>query len=115
MNKIVYGSDGFVYKNETASDILSGTVLIIGQLVAVAAVTIQAGSTGWAQCSGVWELASVSGELAAGSIAYWDASKKQVTGTAASNKAIGYNVVASPNGKTTSRVLIVQGLTTPAA
>ena len=115
MNKLIYSSSGFSYKNDTSEDIPGGAVLVIGQIVGVVLETIAPGSVGWICAEGVWELASVSGELAAGSIAYWDASKKQVTGTAASNKPIGYNVAASPSGQTTSRVLIVQGLTTSAA
>jgi predicted RecA/RadA family phage recombinase len=74
-DNFVYDGATMPHTNATGSTITAGTVLRIGQLMAVALVDIAASATGTVAIEGVWEVPKVSGAvIARGESVIWDAS-----------------------------------------
>lgn len=78
-NKI---QDGYsiLYTNAGAEAVMGGSLVVIGELVAIASTDIAPGASGACDVSGVFELAKDSAAIAQGASVYLDASGK-VTAT----------------------------------
>ena len=74
-----------------------GDVVVIGQVIGVAAYDALAGTPVETALTGVFELPG-SGDI--GSLVYWDATAKQATATAGSNVALGHVVAAGATAGT---------------
>ncbi|MDR2004150.1 MAG: DUF2190 family protein [Prevotella sp.] len=68
----------------------AGDVVVIGDMVTVSQDTGIADDVVVVYTEGVFELPKGTGALAQGVKVYWDATGKQVTTTASTNKAVGY-------------------------
>jgi len=88
-----------------AGGVASGVGVSIGFIFGVAAYSADAGKPVEIATCGVFDLAKKAADtLAIGEKAYWDATLKQVTMTAASNKWIGVALAAALGTDATARV-----------
>lgn len=75
----VQPGDTLTYKNVTSAVIYSGSVVSMGDIVAIAIADIPAGASGTVHTEKVWKLPSgISSAVAAGTRVYWDTAGKQV-------------------------------------
>jgi predicted RecA/RadA family phage recombinase len=84
--------DGKAIDYFPATDILAGSVVIIGELIGVAKMDIVAGHLGAVHVSGVYDVTKGATEIPLGSKVYWDDVAKQATITAGTNKLLGISV-----------------------
>jgi predicted RecA/RadA family phage recombinase len=90
---------------------VSGDLVILGALAAVASGNYAVNETGEYALEGVYELPALNTSTATiGSIAYWDQTNKRVTDAASGNVAIGHFFVAKVNGETVAKVRLAQRL-----
>ena len=88
--------------------VLSGGVVIAGNIIGVANGSAAIGDPVDVDVQGVFELPKVSAlAIALGDLVYWDATAGLVTKTASTNKKLGYTVANSPNPSATANVRLV--------
>lgn len=78
------------FTNDTSAVIEPGTLVMIGNVPAVAADRIEIGATGSCNLGEVFELAKDESNIEQGAEVYYSASTDKVTTTASGNKKIGY-------------------------
>lgn len=91
-------SEGRAIDYTPATGVDAGDVVVIGDLVAVAPLAIDAGVLGAVDIEGVFcfpKATTSSSAIAAGTKLYWDEDNQVVTTTAGSNKTAGYSVAAA--------------------
>lgn len=94
-----------------SSDVAAGDVVVQGELVGVAKMSIAAGMLGSLAVTGVFDFPKATGTgtaITAGELCYWDASNQQATTTAEGNKLIGKCVKAAADADTTVRIRMSQ-------
>ena len=82
----------------------AGDVVVVGSIVAVAPVGIEAAALGALTHLGLVRFPKATGSssaIAAGSKVYWDASGEVATTTSSTHKVAGYTVVAATDDDTT--------------
>ena len=80
------------------SAVSAGDVVVVGDIVGIAARDIAASALGALAVEGVFAVAKATtstSAITAGAKLYWDASGEVVTTTAGSNKVIGYAIAAA--------------------
>lgn len=78
------------------ADVKSGDPVVIGELVGISATDVANGAEGVASIEGVYVVKKKAADVVAkGALLYWDATAKEATVTAATNKVIGYAYEAS--------------------
>lgn len=89
---------GEAIKIKAKAAIKGGDVVLTGDLAGIAIADIAKDEIGALSVIGVWEVKAKSAEeIAQGDKLYWDASAKEATKTAGSNKYIGIAWSDSPN------------------
>lgn len=105
----VHNGDAIDYT--PAADVAANSVVVLGDLVCVAQAAIAANKLGTLSLRGVFDFPKATGAgsgIAAGTKLYWDATNKQATATASTNKQLGYAVRAAADGDTAVRAKLVQ-------
>jgi predicted RecA/RadA family phage recombinase len=100
---------GSVFSYTTVAAIIAGTIIIQGDLAAVATSDIPAGGTGSLDASGVFDVDKAAATVfTAGALVYWnDTTDLAVTtDNSGANKLLGKAVAAAGNGPTAVRVLL---------
>ncbi|WP_426027675.1 DUF2190 family protein [Brevundimonas sp. TWP2-3-4b2] len=88
--------------------VLSGGVVIAGNIIGVANGAAAIGDPVDVDVEGAFELPKVSAlAIALGDLVYWDATAGLVTKTASTNKKLGYAVADSSNPSATANVRLV--------
>lgn len=106
------------YTNTTANDIPVNSVIVIGDLIGVATVTIKAGETGSVAMRGVFSLPKATGSAwVQGKMLMWDVSAQKFTAgtaTAAAGDVKDCCVAAAPaeSAATTGQVQLNRGIGT---
>lgn len=91
--------------NGSGADVLSGDLVLIGEVAGVALVDIPAGSVGSVQIEEVFILPKTASEaIAAGTAVYLDATTKTLTATATDNTRVGVAVYAAGADDATVKV-----------
>jgi predicted RecA/RadA family phage recombinase len=108
----------FVQRGETvdytpAADVAAGSVVVLGDLVAVAPLDIKANTLGALSTTGVWDFPKATGAgsgIAVGTKVYWDVVDGQAKADSetAANKYAGKVVKAAADGDKTVRVRLEQ-------
>lgn len=89
------------------ADITSGSGVLVGVRLGVAATDIANGAVGILAMCGVFELPKLSTDVVAqGALLYWDNTNKRLTVTATSNTLAGYAFAAAGNGVATVNIHI---------
>ena len=94
-----------------SSAVVSGDVVVQGELVGVATNPIAASALGSLAVVGVFDFAKATGQgsgIAAGTKVYWDATNKRATATAQGNTYLGKVVKAAADADETVRVKLEQ-------
>jgi predicted RecA/RadA family phage recombinase len=100
---------GSVFSYTTVAAVIAGTMIIQGDLAAVATSDIPAGGTGSLDASGVFDVDKAAATVfAAGGLVFWDNTNKLAVTTdgAGANKRLGKAVAAAGNGPAAVRVLL---------
>jgi predicted RecA/RadA family phage recombinase len=105
--------DGASIDYTPGSDVAAGEVIVQGDLVGVAKMTIPTGHAGALAVEGIFDFAKEAEggvTFAVGALAYWDAANKFAVPTdgAGANKRLGKVVVAAADADTTVRVRLDQ-------
>lgn len=90
-----------------AGGVVSGGAYVHGQAFAIASATAAEGETYAGVIEGVVSLPKATGAITEGGLLYWDATAKNVTTTATSNKKIGYATAAQASGDASVNVKLV--------
>lgn len=117
MKNFVQEGEEVTFKN-TAGDgsvVLAGTVVVVGDIVAILRNDCADGDTQPAQCCGVFEVTKVGNEaVAIGDKAFWDKVAKQFTKTPSANAdllaGVFYTATGAGAGETTGQVLLICGI-----
>lgn len=110
MKNFIAEGDVLQWTNSTGAAVVSGQVVKVGQILAVAAVDIAAGASGSVNCCGVFELPKKSSAVIAQGVALlWDVSAGNFdvgTATPATGDVSGaaFAYEAAANGATTVKV-----------
>ncbi len=103
------------WTNGTGAAVVSGKVVVIGTVVAVALGDIAAGAAGDVAVKEVYSVPKATGVIAQGARVYWDADGNPVGGTAgtgaatttaASNTLMGYAAEGAASGDATVNVAL---------
>jgi predicted RecA/RadA family phage recombinase len=95
------------YPNASGATIASGTGVLIGVRLGVAAGDIAIGATGQLRVKGVVSLPKLSTDTPAqGAALYWDNTNKRLTTTTTSNTLAGYAANAAASGDTTVNIAL---------
>ena len=90
------------------SDVAGGEVIVLGNIVGIAASAILSGVKGSLQITGRAEfIAKSADDLTLGLKVYWDASANNVTLTASGNTNLGLVTIVSGGGSTEVEVLML--------
>ena len=113
MATFVHDGDAIDYTPAPGSDVASGDVVVLNELVAVAKRSIPAGTRGALAVKGVFDFPKATGEGTAidvGVDLYWDAAGMLATIDPAdgANKRIGRSVAAASDDEATVRVRLSQ-------
>ncbi|MCC7409095.1 MAG: DUF2190 family protein [Phycisphaeraceae bacterium] len=103
--------DGSVIDYTPGSDVVSGAVVVQGELVGVSPRPIAANTPGVLAVAGVFDFPKATGAstaITAGANCYWDAGNHQATTTATGNKLIGKSVRAAADADATVRIRLMQ-------
>lgn len=103
--------DGDNIDHTPGSNVAAGDVVVQGELVGVAKVSISANKLGALAVTGVYDFPKASGAstaITAGANCYWNAGAQQATTTASGNKLIGKCVKAAADADTAVRVRLSQ-------
>lgn len=88
-------NEGGTFEHTPSIDLEAGDVVVIGDLVAIAVVPIEANTVGTVTIGGQFHIAKAALDIGQGLKVYWDDTAKNITTTVGSNKVIGYTVKAS--------------------
>ena len=109
----------FVQRGESidytpSSDVSAGDVVVLGDLVGVAKLDIQANTLGALAVSGVFDFPKATGvgsAIARGVLVYWDAAdlEAKADDEEGANKLLGATILAATDDDETVRVLLLQG------
>jgi len=95
----------FPYTNSSGSDIASGAVVVLTDMIGIAAADIPDGESGVLLTEEVFTLAKLSTDtITIGQIVYWDAGNSRITETASSHARAGKAYEAAGSGATTVKV-----------
>ncbi|WP_140986815.1 DUF2190 family protein [Asticcacaulis tiandongensis] len=90
------------------ADVLSGGIVIVGELIGVANGDAKTGDSVDVDTVGVYVLPKVAAlAIAIGDLVYWDSTNKLVTKTASGNKKLGYAVTAAANPSAVVNIRLV--------
>ena len=99
---------GLILSFPAPAAVLSGGVVIAGNIIGVANGAAAIGDPVDVDVQGVFELPKVSAlAIALGDLVYWDATAGLVTKTASTNKKLGYATEAAANPSATVNVRLV--------
>ena len=102
MKNYIYEGETLEFANSSGSTITSGSGVLVGTKVGVAATDIANSTTGILDMEGVYEVNKLSTDVVAqGAALYWDDTNKRLTVTASGNTYAGYAQAAAGNGATT--------------
>ena len=102
-NFVTHG-ESIPYTNATGSNITSGSVVAVGDMIGIALSDILIGSTGTVQLAGVAIVAKTTGQAwTQGAKLYWDGTSAFTT-TVGSNVWAGWAYAAAASGDTTGQV-----------
>lgn len=102
MNNQISTGERLQYTNSSGSTITSGSGVLVGIKLGVAAGDILNTEIGILAMDGVFDLPKLSTDVVAQGVAlYWDNTNKRLTVTAAGNTLVGYAHAAAGNGVTT--------------
>lgn len=87
--------DGKAIDYRPTAAVAAGDVIVQGNLIGIARLDIAADTLGSLSVTGVYEIAKAASAVTVGTALYWDATNKNVTGTAAGNTYIGKAVSAA--------------------
>jgi predicted RecA/RadA family phage recombinase len=91
-----------------AGGVVSGNIVIVGLLIAVATTTQAVGELFEGNIGGVYEFTKTTANAPAqGSICYWDNTAKEVTTVSTANTEVGRFVKAYVNGDTKAQVRLL--------
>ena len=109
MSHAVRAKSGAIFSYTAVAAIAAGTIILQGDLLAVATSDIPAGGTGSLDASGVFDVDKAAATVfAAGALVYWNDTTKLAVTTDGSgtHKLLGKAVAAAGNGPTAVRVLL---------
>jgi predicted RecA/RadA family phage recombinase len=104
-----YISSGDRLDHIPATDLPLGSVVVQGELVAIADLAIPAGAFGSLALSGIFDLPRATGvAVAVGTAHFWDATNQRVTTDAdgGANARLGVNVLPAVAAASTIRILL---------
>ncbi len=102
-----YIQDGKILNyTPSGSSVVSGAVVVMGNIAGIALTDIADGATGAVQISGVFSLPKASGAITLGAKLYWDSTNSNLTTTASGNTIIGVAASAQASGDTTVNLLL---------
>lgn len=100
-----YIQPGEVLDHVAASNLTSGSAVLVGKRLGVALGDIATGATGSVAMKGVYQLPKLGTDVVAqGDELYWDNTNKRLTTTSTSNTRAGYAAAAAGSGVTTVNV-----------
>ena len=109
MPQAAFAHEGAAIDYTPGADVAAGDVVVQGDLVGVARLTIKANVLGALAVTGVFDFAKATNvAYTVGTILYWDDSANLVTTTSAGNKQIGKVVLAAATTDATVRVRLSQ-------
>lgn len=91
----IYFQRGDIIDYTPAQDVAAGDVVVIGDLVGVAKLDIKAGTLGALALTGVYKVSKGAGEIAAGTVLYWDATANTVVETGTDLPVFGIAVAGA--------------------
>ena len=103
----VFVSVGSAVDYTPSADVAAGDVVVQVDLVGVARAPIPANTLGSLVIAGVFDFPKATGAgsgIAVGTKVYWDATNKQATATASTNKYLGKTTKTAADGDATVRV-----------
>lgn len=111
MPRAVYVHEGRRIDYTPPSNVAAGDVVVIGDLVGVAAADIAAGQAGALAIEGVFEFPKSSGTIPAGMIIFWNAPTRVATLVAEGNVPLGKSVRIAASNAVRVWVRLSPGLT----
>lgn len=96
--KATYVHDGHKIDYTPNAAVAAGAIVLLGSMVCVAPSAIAANALGALAIGGVWDVAKITGAIAAGAGVFWKAAGDPVGGTAGSGAASGLNADGLPMG-----------------
>jgi len=103
--QFVHGDPVMIDYTPTGGDVTAGTVVVVGQIPAVAHLAITNNTLGsLAAMGGVYDVTALS-NYAAGTRVYWDDTNNKVTTTSTNNTPFGTTVEAAAAANTVVEVL----------
>jgi predicted RecA/RadA family phage recombinase len=103
----IESGDVLDYTVPAGETVVSGSPVIVGDLIGVALSSGTEGQVVAVMLEGVFELPKATGAIAHGATVYWNATTGKVTTTATDNTLIGYAWKAEISAATTIRVRLV--------
>jgi predicted RecA/RadA family phage recombinase len=107
MKNLIQKGKTIDYLIPESATITSGQLVAIGDVVGVAVSSGVEGETIAVSLSGVYLVGKVTGVLTQGQKVYFNASQGKVTGTASTNKFVGWAYEAAANGAPTVGVKLI--------
>lgn len=101
-----YVQKGEAIDYRPANAVAAGDVIVLGTLVGIARLDIEANTLGSLAVVGCFEAPKATGAITAGAAVYWDATNKQVTTTAAGKPYLGKAVAAAASSDETVQFLL---------
>lgn len=92
------------------ANILSGDLVIKGDLVGVAVTDIANGEVGSVNLKGVYKFPKVTGAITQGAKLYWVVADKSLTTTASGNTLVGVANKGAGSGDATAELLLKNGI-----
>jgi predicted RecA/RadA family phage recombinase len=106
----IFSSEGNVIDYTPSADVAAGDVVVQGDLVGIARTPIAANAPGSLAIEGLFDFPKATGAgsgIAVGTKVYWDATDKQATATADTNKYLGKTAKTAADGDATVRVRLI--------
>jgi len=108
INFIADGEVLEVLATSATGAIVSGTALLVGDIVGVPIISAAIGEKASVALEGVYELPKATGAIAQGKKVYWIVATSNFTGTVGSNVFAGYAYEAAASADTTVKVALRQ-------
>jgi predicted RecA/RadA family phage recombinase len=107
MAKATFVQDGDAINYTPETDLASGSVVAIGDLIGITRTEIKANNLGSLAVAGVFDIAKDPDEvITAGTKVYWKSDDQIIVTLATGNKLVGKTIAEAPEGATTARVLL---------
>lgn len=107
MNTYQYAAHRIPYTNATSATIVSGQVVVIGDMIGIAVADIAAGAAGYLEIDGVHTLAATTNEAyVQGQQLYWKASTSKLIDDPTGNEKAGRAAAAKASAGTTVAIIL---------